>query len=164
MFTTKAFAIPHLRTIICGTGAGGFLGKWFIKINDRMVVRGIDNLDYHTPRILIDIWKKYKEEFPTPDNLTTTVYHFGFSEEDNLIHECELPENFVFPIDIKKMMDEQRNLQSTKPIEERVFIGGEIQIHHLTKNGLSIYTWARFDDYDVTEQAIYNNCDSQNSS
>ena len=34
-----------------------------------------------------------------------------------------------------KMMNEQRRIQLSFPKEERLFIGGEIQIHHLTKEG-----------------------------
>ena len=42
---------------MAGTGAGGFLGKWFIEVNDPMIVKGIDNLDYHTPQALARIWQ-----------------------------------------------------------------------------------------------------------
>ena len=34
--------------LICGTGFSGFLGSWFIHINDRMCVRGIEHLNYQT--------------------------------------------------------------------------------------------------------------------
>jgi hypothetical protein len=64
-FTTKAFILPHLKMIIAGTGAGGFLGRWFVRINDGLIVRGIDNLDYHTPRDLASMWQRHKEEFPS---------------------------------------------------------------------------------------------------
>ncbi len=184
MFTTKAFVVPHIRAVICGTGAGGFLGKWFIQVTDRMVVRGIDNLDYHAPSILAANWSRYKEEFLTLDSFTVTVYHFGFSEEDGLIHsyayrsikdfksesleygvgikpECTLPEKYIFPTDIKRMMDEQRRIQASRPQHERVFIGGEIQVFHLTVSGINIYTLGRFEDYDADEQAIFSNFNSQ---
>jgi hypothetical protein len=52
MFTTKAFVLPHLRMVIAGTGAGRFLGKWFIRLNDRIAVKDIDNLNYHAPLTL----------------------------------------------------------------------------------------------------------------
>lgn len=184
MFTTKAFSIPHLKMIICGTGAGGFLGKWFIQVNDRMIVKGIDNLDFHTPKILSELWDSYKKEFSLTDKLTTTVYHFGFSEEDGLIHtfayrstanfksetlgcgigckpECSLPEDYEFPRDIKKMIDEQRSIQLDKPKDERIYIGGEIQIHHLTNNGINIYTLAKFDNYSDVEKEIFSNYESK---
>jgi len=183
MFTTKAFAVPHLKMIICGTGAGGFLGKWFVQVNDKLIVRGIDNLDFHTPKILSELWDNYRKEF-SQSSETTTVYHFGLSEEDGFIHsyvyrstenfrsesrgygvgykpDCSLPENYVFPKDIIIMMDEQRRVQSSVPPEERIFIGGEIQVHHLTKDGINIYTLAKFDDYADNEQKICSNYERQ---
>lgn len=179
-FTTKAFVIPHLSVIIAGTGFGGFCDRWLVQVNDRMVVRGIDNLDYHTTGSLADQWAKYKEEFSIPDHITTTVYHFGFSEEDHTIHsyayrstngfrsesiryglavkpECAVPDNYNLPVDIPSMMQHQRELQSHRPKEERLYIGGEIHVIHLTKNGFSIYPLARFDDFDSDEDAIYRN-------
>lgn len=180
LFTTKAFIVPHLRLIICGTGAGGFLGKWFIEVNDRLVVKDIDNLDYHTPKSLTDIWQNHKKEFSIPENLTTTVYHFGFSQESGLVHsyvyrsansfqseslpygigvkpECQIPEPYNLPMDIKKMMDEQRSIQAKLPKNERVYIGGEIQIHHLTELGFNVYTLDKFEDYNSDEKAIHEN-------
>lgn len=180
MFTTKAFIVPHLRMMMCGTGAGGFLGKWFTQVNDGMVVRDVDHLDYHTPRGLTGLWRSYKEECSIPDAVTTTVYHFGFSHMDGLIHpyayrstnsftseplrygmgvkpECDVPENLQLPTDIPKMMRQQREIQAARPKEERVFIGGEIQIFHLTKDGFNVFTLERFDDFDSDDRAIYDN-------
>lgn len=81
-FTTKAFHIPHLRMIIAGTGMSGLLGSWFLNVNDRMVVKGIRNLDFHAPELLRQNWSDLKESIGIPDDLTTTVYHFGFTEDD----------------------------------------------------------------------------------
>jgi hypothetical protein len=187
LFTTKAFIVPHLKMIMCGTGAGGFLGKWFIEVNDRLVVRGIDNLDYHTPDVLKSIWQRYKREISFPDKLTTTVYHFGFSEEDGIIHsyayrsvnnfvseslsygigikpEATIPENLQFPQDIKKIMDEQRFLQQSRAKDEGIFIGGKIQIHHLMRSGFSVYVLDQFEDFALTEQRIFDNFNSQKES
>jgi hypothetical protein len=121
-----------------------------------------------------------KEEFPIPDNLTTTIYHFGFSEEDELIKsyayrsinnfdsdpiiyglgvkpECTVPENYQLPFNIPAMMQEQREIQALQPKESRLYIGGEIQITHLTKDGFNSYCLCKFDDYDADEEAIYLN-------
>lgn len=185
-FTTKAFIVPHLNMIMCGTGISGFLGKWFIEVNDRLVIRGIDNLDYHTPHALADLWRKFKEEPSIHEEITTTVYHFGFSEDDGTIHtyvyrstnnfksethpyglgvkpECTINGEYVLPNDIKKMMVEQRAIQLSRPINERVYIGGKIQIIHLTKEGFAIYTLDHFDDYEITEREIFENYHSQDS-
>lgn len=179
-FTTKAFIVPHLRMIIAGTGVTGLMSKWFVQVAHGMVVRGIEHLDYHTPDSLNRIWSNLKEEFPIPDNCTTTIYHMGFSEEDQLIKsyayrstndfdseqltyglrykpECTVPENYQLPFDIPSMMQEQRDIQALKPKENRLYIGGEIQITHLTKDGFNSYCLCKFDDYDADEEAIYLN-------
>ncbi len=46
-----------------------------------MIVKGIMNLDYHTPEGLRKLWAGYKMEYSVPDEFTTTVYQFGISEE-----------------------------------------------------------------------------------
>jgi hypothetical protein len=184
-FTTKAFIVPHLKLIIAGTGAGGFLGRWFVRINDDMRVKGIDHLDYHTSRILVANWQRFKQEFSITDtNRTTTVYHFGFSESTGLIRsfayrsandfrseeieyglgrkpECEAHTDYQLPRDIRGMMDEQRAIQAARPKEERLYIGGEIEVHHLLKKDSQIafeaYTLDRFEDYSSAEAAMYDN-------
>lgn len=178
-FTTKAFIVPHLKLITAGMGAGRFLGKWFVRINDNLIVKGIDDLDHHTPGVLASIWPEHKQELSIPD-ITATIYHFGFSEVTGVIHsfqymstnsfrseripygvgvkpECPVPEDCSLPRDIRKMMDEQRAIQANKPKEKRIYIGGEIQIHHLTKAGFQVHTFDRFEDYAQNERAIYDN-------
>jgi len=181
-FTTKAFAVPHLQMIMASTGFSGFLGKWFVEVNDRMVVRGIDSLDYHAPIVLASLWNKFCEENSIPNNRTSTVYHFGFSEEDGLIRtyvyrsgknfsseileyglgvkpECKIPEGAITTDVIKKMMEEQISIQESQPKDKRVYIGGKIQIHHLTKTSCSISTLDQFDDFEAVEQRIFVNYD-----
>lgn len=179
-FTTKVLAIPHLKMLIAGTGAAGFLDKWFLKINTQMVVRGIDNLDFHSEENLFNLWQTYKQENSFPVEITSTIYHFGLSEEDSTIHtfvyrskndfqsetlphgigvkpECNLPLSNDDPYFLLNMMEEQRRNESLKPLSERVFIGGEIIVHILSKEGILIKTLARFDDFEITEQTIYEN-------
>lgn len=179
-FTTKAFILPHLRMIIAGTGVGDFLGKWFIEITSHMVIKGIDNLDQHAPRILPTVWESQRKEYSIPESMTTTVYHFGFSEETGLIHTyvyrstnnfmseplayCTAVKPDCTPIiplqgveDFRKMMDEQRAIQASRPKEERIYIGGEIQLYVLSKEGFLVKAISRFDDYDSVEKAIYEN-------
>jgi hypothetical protein len=178
-FTTKAFIVPHLKLIVAGTGAGRFLGKWFVHINDHMIVRGIDHLDHHAPNVLATIWPGHQQEHSFQD-VTATIYHFGFSEVTGMIHsfayrstnnfrseripygigakpECAFRENCAFPSDIRKLMDEQRTIQASQPKEKRIYIGGEIQIHHLMKDRFHVHTLDRFEDYARDEAAIYDN-------
>jgi hypothetical protein len=179
MYTTKTFIVPHLRLIIAGTGVQGFLGRWFVRINDGFIVRGIDNLNYHAPRNLPSIWEGLKKELSIQDGTMTTVYHFGFSEETGLIHsyayrstsnfqseaipygigvkpECTVPSDCRLPDDLRKMMDQQREIQASSPQgEKKIYIGGEIQVHHLSQEGFCAYTLGRFDDYRENEKSIY---------
>lgn len=179
-FTTKAFVIPHLRMIIAGTGSGGFCDRWFLQINDRMIVRGINNLDYHTPRNLALMWSDYKKEFSIPNAATTTIYHFGFSEENQSIcsyvyrstnnfeseqlpyglagkPEYIAPVPYELPKDFKTIMNSQRELQSSETKENRVYIGGEIQLIRLERDGFVVQSLGKFEDYDSDEDAIYRN-------
>ena len=187
-FTTKTLIVPHLKMIICGTGAGGFADHWFLTVNKKMIVPDIDYLDYHTPVNLNSLWQEFKKDFP-PDDVTANIYHFGFSKKDDSIHayvyrstsdfkserikdgmgyipECTpiIPKcTPINPLDafpnIKKMMREQREIQSSKSEQERINIGGEIQIHYLSKNGFNVFALERFEDYDAIEAAIYENYD-----
>jgi len=184
-FTTKAFIVPHLKLIMASTGIMGFLGRWIVHVNDMLIVKGIDNLDYHAPRVLASLWQGCKQELSIPDDITTSIYHFGFSEATGLVHsyryrstdnfksdrlepygflvkpECPIPDNFTFPQDIIAMMSEQRTIQSSKPKHERVYVGGDIQIHHLSHDGFRVYTLHRFEDYMRDETAIYDACRQQ---
>ncbi|MDT8068390.1 MAG: hypothetical protein ROO76_09530 [Terriglobia bacterium] len=182
MFTSKAFVVPHLKLILAGVGAGGFLGRWFVQMSDRLIAHDIDNVDYHAPSCLRPLWQGYKHEFSIPDGFTTTVYHYGFSKLTGKIHayayrsasnfeserltpyglrykpECEVPAEYNLPADLPKIMTAQRAAQAVKPKEERLYIGGEIQTFHLTKDGFGISTVYRFDDYEENERVIFGNC------
>ncbi len=79
-FTSKAHYLPHLRTIVADTGLDGFSVDWAMSVNNRMAVSGVENLNYHAPRGLRDLWARYNRDLRLPDDVTTTVYHFGISE------------------------------------------------------------------------------------
>jgi len=49
-------------------------------------------------------------------------------------------------------MNDQRRIQAIRPAHERLYIGGEIEVHHLTKDGFAFYTLYRFEDYDRDEK------------
>jgi hypothetical protein len=178
-YTTKAYSIPHLRMIIAATGSLGVLGRWLIQINDWLPVKGIDDLNNQAPGYLAHIWTGLKEELSIKDG-ATTVYHFGFSEQTDVIHlfayrsvhafqsealsygvgtkpQSVVPEDANYPEVFRTIMDNQRAAENSKPKEQRVYIGGEIQIHHLSRVGCAIYTLDRFEDYDRDEKAMYEN-------
>lgn len=60
LFTSKAHYLPHLRTIVAGTGAKDFSSNWCVLVNNNMVVRGVENLNEHTPQGLYKMWQDFK--------------------------------------------------------------------------------------------------------
>lgn len=177
LFTSKAHYLPHLKTIVAGTGIGGFSVEWAMRTNNRMVLRGIENLDFHSPKGLRDLWAGYKVEYSLPEDATTTVYHFGLSEESGEIvsfayrstadfeserlpfgtgvkPECGVPEGNLLE-HLPSMLQEQRALQAVRPIEERIFIGGEAIGIHLTKEGCTFTRLFEFPDFKSQEFEVF---------
>lgn len=171
MFCSKAIYLPHLRTIIAGTGMGMFAGDWAMEVNNRMALSGIRNLDHHAPGQLSLRWREYKLRYSLPDSVTTTVYHFGLSEEDRSVWafayrstndfsserlgygiglkpECTVPAEGNLIEALPAMMKEQRTRQSDRPANERLYIGGECVAMHLTKVGCNVFPVCRFEDYE----------------
>ncbi|NTW87815.1 MAG: hypothetical protein HGB26_01535 [Desulfobulbaceae bacterium] len=179
-YTSKAVLVPHLRLVIAGTGVGGFSSRWFAAVNDNMIVRGLDHLDYHAPENLRRLFANFQEEIGFPDTLTTTIYHIGISEVTGNIHsyayrsekgfasdrlgygmrvkpECVVPENYELPFDIVQMMESQRAIQAQKTSDTRLYIGGEIQVIQIERSSFHCYRLHRFDDFTATEDIIYSN-------
>ncbi len=51
ILTNKATYLPTIKTIICGTGMGGFHSRWAEFVNSRMILLDVDNLDWICPYI-----------------------------------------------------------------------------------------------------------------
>lgn len=181
LFVSKAGYIPHLKTVIAGTGAGGFSNAWLHDASTRMVVSGIQNLDYHTPGCLKRMWEQYRQDHAIPKTaaFTTTVYQFGICEDTGRIvsfayrstndfkSEClqygmgVKPECRVLDGDLIKMipvmMNEQKAIQTTRPATDRIYIGGEMIAHHLTSAGYHCFKIGEFDDFKEQEKYVFMN-------
>lgn len=179
-FCSKALYLPHLKVIIAGTGVGKFATKWAFKINDDLIVNGLNNLDFHTQLCLQDLWREFQEEFLLPSESTTTIYQFGFNQTDNSVlsyayrstnnftseqlsyglyskPECpQVEEESIINL-IPKMMFKQREIQEMLPLSERIFIGGEIQALHLTHMQCSSFKLDQFDDFESNQQEMFDN-------
>jgi hypothetical protein len=178
MFCSKAVYIPHLRTIVAGTGLGGFSNDWANEINNRFAVAGIVNLDYHTPNALRRRWAEVKNLADFPAGLTTTVYQIGISEDNDEIcafayrsandfvseplkhatrakPECTFLNSGDFVKDVHGMMLEQKAIQDAKPHCERIYIGGECILMRLDKDSFMAATAFRFDDYESNLAEIF---------
>jgi len=180
VFSTKAMYLPHLRMIVAGTGVAGIMGKWVQQMNDRMVLSGILNVAFHAPTNLRKIWANTKAEDGLAEDRTVTIYHLGISEENETFGfrsrstnnfcseplqygwgvkpECKFPEGETdLKRGIKTMMVQQRDIQANKPKSERIYIGGECMIWHLTrKNCVSFKAFEFSDHRDQRTQALKN--------
>ncbi|MBL5906434.1 hypothetical protein [Serratia fonticola] len=179
LYTNKAIYLPTLKTIICGTGVGGFSSAWAEKINSRMILEGIENLDVHTQESLNGLWGLFKEEYKIDHASTTTVYHIGFSElsqeivsfayrstnnfeSERLAHgtavkpECKIIEGNLMET-IPVMMTEQRCLQEQNPMSSRVYIGGDINAIMLTKDECRYFKLGEFPDRQANLEKMFGN-------
>ena len=147
-FVSKAGYIPQLRTIIAGTGAGGFSNTWLLEASTRMVVSGIQNLNYHTSACLRRLWKQYKHDhaIPSSSTVTTSVYQFAICEETGVKPECQILDGDLLQT-IPVMMNEQRAIQATYSHPERIHIGGEMIAHYLTSSMYQCFKIGEFEDF-----------------
>jgi len=84
-FTTKAHIVPHINVIVAGTGVGAFADWWFVEVNTKINVQGIDGLNTKTSNALADLWVRFNRAFEVGGAKTLTIYHFGFSEVTGLM-------------------------------------------------------------------------------
>ncbi len=179
-FTSKALFVPHLKTIIAGTGCAGFSTRWAQQVTDKMLLRGIENLDYHTPQGLSVLWEEYQRSEDFPEGMTTTVYQLGLSEDAGVMKgfayrsadgfvseplnygmrmkpECSVPEGQEGLEIFRTMMLEQREIQSKKERSERVYIGGQGIVMILDANSCTTATLFDFDDFLRDSETAFSN-------
>lgn len=170
ILSNKASYLQTLKTVICGTGAGGFHSLWAEYVNSRMILLGIDNLDYHSPGLLRTMWQDFKEKFNVTKEQTVTIYHIGLSLEtggikrfayrstNNFISEevqhgwfykpeCSVPPGDDVLHIVKEMMFEQRAIQELKARKGRIYIGGQINVIILEKDVVRFMTIGEFPDF-----------------
>jgi hypothetical protein len=80
LFTTKVFSMPHLNTIIGGTGCQNTILSWFDFVELNVIAKDVrelnDGATEHIKRIYEETTKGC---FPRP---FTTIYHFGYDLTD----------------------------------------------------------------------------------
>lgn len=162
-FCSKALYLPHINTIIASTGIAGFADQWCLFVNNGLRVTDVEGLSNNAQPLLLEAFNRYQIQFPFMNDVSVTIYHFGFSKTDKKIkayaHRSEndffpeildyglgikpvsslpngsfSPEEIILPL-MKKQAIEQE--QSDK--KDRVCIGGEIHALHLTDKGCMSY-------------------------
>jgi hypothetical protein len=165
-YTTKFYILPHLQGVMFATGIGDLASKWFSQL-ERYIARDIHHLDsFVTPAL-----RMLGDEFGLNTNLTTTVYHVGYSEEETRYVafayrstnffaserfeyglgirppvEASYPQ--VIPDDFIDIIKKQKHDDDLKPLSERVHIGGEVQLLLMKDKSMIVQTVHRFGEYD----------------
>jgi hypothetical protein len=167
-FQTKFYPIPHLDGIICGTGVSQFIAQWALQVQTSMLVKNIPHLNEFTTEQLRKLWT----ELRLNDVFTSTIYHFGYDadlekfrgyvyrSEKNFISE-ELSYGFGTkppvpnfkptgnPVDdFKEVISIQREEDLSHPQENRIGIGGDIQLALLKPSQITIVHTHRFEDFE----------------
>ncbi len=75
-FTTKAFAFPHMRLIVAGTGQLAFIWQWVAFLLAGLPSADVDDLDREAPAYLRRSWARGGFHH------STTLYHFGIDRNE----------------------------------------------------------------------------------
>ena len=169
-FTSKTFAIPHMRMIIAATGSALLFSRWIGLVNNQGFALDVDAVDAHAPQELQALWRELNRHVPALQDKTATIYHFGISDDSGKIHGIAYrsvsdfkserldyglgvkPELIdmagidwnSFPACAPEIMRAQSRHEDQKP-RDRVYIGGTTEVTHLTKDGFSIYSLGSLD-------------------
>ncbi|WP_152987218.1 hypothetical protein [Pseudomonas sp. TTU2014-080ASC] len=169
-FTSKAVTLPHLRMIIAATGSALLFNRWIGLVNNEGTAFDVDTIDAHAPEALKALWRELNNHSPALNNQTATIYHFGFSNDSGVIHgyayrsvssfkseqlSCglgvkpDLQDHSgidwpSFPSSAPDIMRAQARQEDAKKFD-RVYIGGSVQVTHLTRTGFTIYSLGELD-------------------
>jgi len=184
-FVTKVFPLPHLKSVICGTGSLDLLIDWFVFVQKQVIGKDIYIINKLAPVELSKIYSRYKDKLGSKN--TSTIYHFGYSineekfvgfayrSSNNFISEKlpygtglkpygkEIEEFAIKQVNEKgikgiiEIMKKQKNIDDNKELKESVGIGGAIHILLLTKEMQFIWECYTFSDYnDMFNEGIKN--------
>ncbi|MCK4329068.1 hypothetical protein KAX02_04430 [candidate division WOR-3 bacterium] len=120
-YITKLFLLPHIKTIVVGTGCIDLLINWYVKIQKDVIVKNIKSLDEITTNCLNDLYKNIE--------IDSSVYHFGYDNDiDKYIgfayrsKNLFKSENLIYGVGVKPgngVEELIKNIKNTKdPFEE----------------------------------------------
>jgi len=187
-FVSKIFPLPHLKSVICGTGSLNLMVDWFSFVQRQVIGKDITILDKIAPTELKKIFNKYEFD----GEVTSTIYHFGYSKKENrfigLAYRSTndfVSERLSDGIGIKpygeeikdftlqqqtkdkgivdsliEIMKKQREIDESKKLEENVGIGGEIHFLILKENMQVMWGCYTFSDYDKTFNQMLKNLEN----
>ncbi|PHR66580.1 MAG: hypothetical protein COA51_00850 [Idiomarina sp.] len=175
-FMTKFISLPHISTVITGTGHGEFIDAWMSFVRANMIIQDIDDLNQLGSQSL----KWIAKGFPELNETSATIYHFGYSKSKKIYTgyayrssngwsseqlalnstglkpaiKVRLDSSYDLPAKFIEIMKIQQKEDNLRPRSERVGIGGEIQFVHMKDEVVHIMTCHRFSSYESEYEKI----------
>lgn len=174
-FQRKFLAVPDSDLLVAGTGHAGFVTGWFDYLQALANLGDVDQVGSITPAVL----KASADAAGGLSAISTTIYHFGYSRREaqyvgyayrstadfwserlpyalGFKPKVTLPptDDIQFPDFMIDIVLRQQQHDRSKPIQEQLGIGGEIEFVVLSDRDTSIRTVHRFGSYEQERQAI----------
>lgn len=180
MFQNKAWALPHMNMVIAVTGVANLGAAWNDLLRSSAIARDIDDIDTFAQRELSRLWADILAENGHDEQVTVTIYHFGF------VPDSETPVRYTyrsksgfqsersqgpgfgakpapegFELNAPDTVEEFIGLalairaeQDAKPSSERLMIGGELYLTYLRNWATQTMRIHRFEDYETAWQEM----------
>lgn len=172
LLVSKCSIVPHLEMAVAYTGVAQVGQRWAHQLQTAVLARNIDLLDRHVPGALRKLTADVEDEFGSLPG-TSTVYHFGYSEDRDayvgIAYRSEkdyesdpIPYGFgVKPVptgtftppgDIDGLITLGKQIraeQDAGPKEDRIYIGGEFWVTMLANRTIQTWRIFRFDDFEA---------------
>jgi hypothetical protein len=182
LLVSKCSIVPHLEIAVAYTGVAQVGQRWAHQLQTAVLARNIDLLDQHVPGALRKVTTDVIDEFGDLPG-SSTVYHFGYSEEKEayvgIAYRSEkdfesdpIPYGFgVKPVPVGEFSapndldglvalgKQIRAEQDAGPQESRIYIGGEFWMTVLANRTIQVSKLFRFDDFE--EQWLQMNASLQ---
>lgn len=180
-FCSKVLLLPHLHTVVCGTGIRSLIYYWYAFLQQNVVAQNVTELDNIAKAKLPEL----ANECGVSEKHTSTIYHFGYwPEEKRMIGFAYrstsgfASEELIYSLGVKppdgieleqammileahglpggfiELMKQQKAHDDGRPPNERVGIGGEIQFVAMNPNEYLLTTCHRFEDYEQHFSAV----------
>jgi hypothetical protein len=132
-FASKIFPLPHLRSVMCGTGNLDLILEWYTTIQKNVISYDIDYFSQLTSDTLKSLNAKY------PPEATTTIYQFGYS------HKHDKFRGFVYRSTNDFKSEEYEYCTAYKPQVDFDFFG-EAEKHGLDEAFIKLITMQKIED------------------
>lgn len=181
-FVTKIMPLPHIKSVICGTGSFELIIDWFSFIQKHIIAKDIHLIDKLAPEYIRNIYYSYPKE----NQINSTIYQFGYDIKEmkfvgyayrstdnfnsekliygigikppDVMEDAELilwKENDIYK-KIINLIIKQKEIENKKDSKDKVGIGGAIYIFQMVNNYNFFCETYIFDDFESTYNEMLN--------